>query len=123
MSVEYKVKFTISGEALFALFAKMLPLENLSVEEVLSGVEATPRLAPTMKKRARRRSTGPNLKEGINGILVTTLKDKPLRAVELQPMIKAAGFSANSVNSRLEELRKQGVVERVGDGTWKLNAP
>ncbi len=122
MSVDYKVKFTISGEALFALFAKMLPLENLSVEEVLSGVEATPRLAPTMKKRVKRRSAGPDLKKGINGILVTALKDKPLRAAELGPMIKAAGFSANSVNSRLEELRKQGVIERVGDGTWKLNA-
>ena len=121
MSVDYKVKFTISGEALFALFAKMLPIDDVSIEEVLSGVEPTPRLA--MKKRARRRLPGPNLKEGINGILVTALKDKPLRAVELQPMIKAAGFSANSINSRLEELRKQGVVERVGDGTWKLNAP
>lgn len=123
MSVEYKVKFTISGEALFALFAKLLPIEDISIEEVLSGVETTLHLTPTMKKRARRRSAGPNLKAGINVVLVTAMQDKPpLRAAELQPIVKAAGFSPNSVNSRLEELRKYGVVERAGDGTWKLNA-
>ena len=46
MSVNFKVEFTISGEALFALFAKLLPIEDISIEEVLSRVEATPRLAP-----------------------------------------------------------------------------
>ena len=34
MSVKFKVRFTISGETVFALIAKMLPIEDLEVEEI-----------------------------------------------------------------------------------------
>ncbi len=131
MSVDYKVKFRISGQALFALFAKMLPIDDVSIEEIPS--KLTPVVDPELDKIVRaiahkpkpqknkRPLPGPDLKRGINGIVVTALKDKPIRAVDLQPMIKAAGYSANSISSRLEELRKSGVVSRDSEGFWKLN--
>ena len=43
-----------------------------------------------------------------------------MRALELQPLLKAVGYSINSINSRVESLRQQNIVERVGDGTWRL---
>ena len=39
MSVKFKLGFTVSAETLFGLLSKMLPIEDLSVEEVLSEVE------------------------------------------------------------------------------------
>jgi DNA-binding IclR family transcriptional regulator len=43
-----------------------------------------------------------------------------MKALELQPLIKAAGYSESSINSRLEFLREKGIVERIGDGHWRL---
>ena len=126
MSVKFKVGFTISGETLFALFAKMLPIDDLSVEEVgpwpVTGSKLLPKskTAPTRKPQARKKNNPMRLNMGINGIVLTAMKGKPMRALELQPLLKAAGYSINSINSRLENLRQRNIVERVGDGTWRL---
>jgi|HubBroStandDraft_5_1064220.scaffolds.fasta_scaffold1192908_1 hypothetical protein len=134
MTVKFKIGFTINGETLFGLMSKMLPIENLEVEEVIDSSDhlvlkpvpagamkilnaAKHEPKPQIHKRA---SPGPNLGKGINGIIVAALSDGPKRAADLQPKAVAAGFSANSVTSRLEELRKFGVIERVGDGKWRL---
>jgi hypothetical protein len=136
MTVKFKIGFTIGAETLFGLMSKMLPIENLSVEEL---VEPSDRLflkpVPTgaMKilnaakhkpKRQihKRPSPGPNLKKGINGILMTQLVDGPKRAVEMTPLVVASGYSGNSVISRLEELRKYGVLEHSSDGLWRKKA-
>ena len=122
MSVDYKVKFTISGETLFALFAKMLPIDNVSIEEIPS-IKAEPKpiaLPNGRKPQARKRNNPPRLNMGINGIVLTAMKGKPMKALELTPLIVAAGFSANSINSRLESLRIKGIIERVGDGRWRV---
>ena len=133
MSVKFKIGFTIAGETLFAMIAKMLPIENLSVEE-LAPASKTPladraiahhqKKFPTQPKKqiSQRARPGPNLTHGVNMVIVNELESGPKRASELQPKAKAAGFSANSVNSRLEALRNHGVVERIGDGRWKLKA-
>lgn len=125
MSVKFKLGFTVSAETLFGLLSKMLPIEDLSVEEVLSGVETTPRLAPTQRPaiakpvRARRRGQELNLKEGINGVLVRALENGPLRSSELRSFLTKAGFSANSTSSRLEHLKKHQIVVN-NDGVWRL---
>jgi hypothetical protein len=119
--VKFKIGFTIPSDTLIAMIAKFLPIEDLSVEEIVPRIASTPKPLhlPTTKGKYKRPSPGPNLKKGINGILITELSIGPKRAVELQPKVVAAGFSGNSVNSRLEELRKYGVIERMGDGKWK----
>jgi hypothetical protein len=126
--VKFKVGFTIGSETLFAMIAKMLPIEDVSVEEIAPS--KTPqadraillhqkKFAPRKKKRDR---GGPRLNMGINAIILAELKEGPKREIEMRPKIKAAGFSENSTSSRLEALRGHGVVTRVGDGRWKLNA-
>ena len=128
--MKFKVGFTIGSETLFAMIAKMLPIEDVSVEEI---VESKTPLAdraiahhqkkfPTRPKKqiSQRARPGPSLTRGVNMVIVNELESGPKRASELQPKAKAAGFSANSVNSRLEALRNHGVVERIGDGTWRL---
>lgn len=120
MSVKFKLGFTVSAETLFGLLSKMLPIEDLSVEEVLSRVETTPRLAPTRRPAiAKRRGQELNLKEGINGVLVRALENGPLRSSELRSFLTKAGFSANSTSSRLEHLKKHQIVVN-NDGVWRL---
>ena len=122
MSVNFKVGFTISGETLFALFAKMLPIDDLSVEEIPTHKPpAKPVALPNGRKpQARKKQNPMRLKDGINGIVLTAMSDKPMRALDLKPLVKAAGYSPDSVNSRLEALREKGIIERTGDGRWRV---
>ena len=55
------------------------------------------RLFNERKPQARKRNNAPRLDIGINGIVLTAMKDRPMRAAELKPLIAAAGFSAHSV--------------------------
>ena len=126
--VRFKIGFEIGAETLFGMLSKMLPIDNLSVEEivpikterVITGVKAHPQIrSPTARKK--RHSNGLDLKKGINGVMLAVLNDgQPHRATELRPLVKAAGFSSNSVGSRLQALREKGVVKQIGDGTWRL---
>jgi hypothetical protein len=124
MSVKFRIGLTIDGETLFGIIAKMLPVEDVSVEEVSStlaqraiAIADRPRLK---QKQKQKRQGKVRLKAGINGIILTAMADGPKRALELKPLVEAAGYSQNSVNSRLEELRKKGITERVGDGKWRV---
>jgi hypothetical protein len=125
MIVKYKIAFTMDAETLFGLMSKVLPIENLSVEEL---VEHQPKLpieaiAHAVKhittKRKKRPSIPIRLDRGINGIILTAMLDKPVRAIDIRPKIVAAGFSGNSLTSRMQFLQEHGVIEPLGDGTWK----
>jgi hypothetical protein len=128
MSVKFKIGFTIGAETLFGLMSKMLPIEDLSVEELApkSRVETTPKFveAPWTKRKVRlkpkRRSDGPNLKEGINGIIMLALTERPQRATDLAPLLRQAGFSPNSVSSRLQALERFKIVTRNDEGIWRV---
>lgn len=41
MSVKFKLGFTVSAETLFTLLSKMLPIDDLSVEEVVEPPRAS----------------------------------------------------------------------------------
>ena len=125
MSVKFKIGFTIGAETLFGLMSKMLPIEDLRVEEVMPE-STTPKFveAPWTKRKVRlkpkRRSDGPNLKEGINGIIMLALTERPQRATDLAPLLRQAGFSPNSVSSRLQALEKFKIVTRNDEGIWRV---
>jgi hypothetical protein len=128
MSVKFKIGFTIAGETLFALMSKMLPIENLSVEE-LAPASKTPladraielhRKKFLPRKKMQRASPGPSLTRGINMVIVNELEKGPKREVDIRPKIKAAGFSENSTSSRLQALLEHGIVERPSVGVWRL---
>jgi hypothetical protein len=121
MSVKFRVGFDIDGKTLFGMIAKMLPIDNLSVEELTLTAPAEKRaMLPRQAAKLQRKSSGPNLEKGINKIIVEILSDGvPRRAVEMEPAIEAAGYAKNSVTSRLEALKAQKVVERHAGG-WRL---
>ena len=128
MSVKFKIGFTIAGETLFALMSKMLPIEDLSVEELApSKIPQADRAIELHQKRflprkkKKRFSPGPNFKKGINGIVLTAMKDKPLRTIEMQSG-QGRGFLTEFQSiPRLRRLRDaRMIVERVGDGRWRL---
>ena len=138
MSVKFKLGFTVSAETLFTLMSKLLPIEDLSVEEVIERPStpladraialhqkqflAKPKPKPKPKHRINPRyPDGPNLKMGINGIIVRHLSNgMGHNASELRKALKTGGYSESSLSSRIEELRKHGVVENLGQGTWRL---
>lgn len=122
MTVKFRIGLTITGETLFGLLSKMLPIEDLSVEEIGPSAAVAKRLAAEPKRIGKRQrpNRGPDLKRGINGIIVMALKDGPKREVDIAVKVKAASYSPNSTSSRLEALRRFSVIERSDDGTWKL---
>jgi hypothetical protein len=128
MTVKFRVGFTLTGETLFGMIAKMLPIENLSVEELAPprAPQVTHSLAPPKppkppKSSRKRHSPGPDLKKGINRIIVEIMEDgEPHRAADMQRAIAAGGYSKDSVGSRLEALRAQGIVDHLDDGRWRL---
>lgn len=124
---KFRIAFTIQAETMFHLMSRLLPIDDLEVvEQAPQPQRPVPKLAARVhtaltKPKKKRRSRGIDLEHGINSILVNHLSDgKPHRTQEMQPLTMTGGYSPNSVNSRLEELRKAGIVERVGNGTWKL---
>lgn len=120
MSVKFRVGFDIDGETLFSMIAKMLPIDNLSVEELALTAPAEKRAMLPKQAKLKRKSRGPDLERGINKIIVEILSDgEPRRAVEMEPAIEEAGYAKNSVTSRLEALKMQKVVERHAGG-WRL---
>jgi hypothetical protein len=127
MPVKFKIGFTIPAETLFGLLAKVLPIEDLHVEELLVEKTIQPRVTPAPRtqalgkpKKVKRRSRGLVLNEGINALILNHLADdKPHRAIELEPLLSAAGFSSNSVGSRLQKLRSAGVVFQPELGLWQ----
>ena len=69
--VRFKIGFEIGAETLFGMLSKMLPIDNLSVEEivpikterVITGVRSHPKLATVHNARPKpkRSSREPNL--------------------------------------------------------------
>jgi hypothetical protein len=122
--IKYRLAFTMPAETLFALMAKVLPIEDLSVEEI-APTPARPKLVAQrrLEKPPRKKSNrgGPNLKTGANSIIMELLADGAGHAAnELKPMFKARGLSENGVGSALEKLRRRGVIHHPAVGLWGI---
>jgi hypothetical protein len=125
---KFKIGFTMSAETLFGIISKFVPVENLHVEEVIEHHVPLSDLAirsdkqfDLPKPKRHRRSNRFNPKGGINMIIIEAMADgKPHRPVEFGPLLKANGYSPNSVGSRMTTLLQKGVIAKIGDGTWKL---
>ena len=138
--MKFKIGFTIEGETLFRMLSKFLPVDDLQVEELAPASAPMPvpsvshdwvpgwskQIAKVRKKPRpyKRRPAKPmDLKSGINRVIMEALADgQPHRAAELGPLLVSSGFAANSVSSRLQSLEQHGIIKRIGDGTWTLNA-
>jgi restriction endonuclease Mrr len=130
VTIKYKLGFTIDSEVMFMLLSKFLPVQDLSVEEV---VERLPDPAirfdkrfdlpkPKRMKRARRgKGHTMNLREGVNAIIMRVLADgEPHSAMECKVPVRSSGYSENGIGSRLERLKAHGVVHQPTIGRWQL---
>lgn len=128
--MKYKVTLDIHGEPLIRLLARYAPFDITGVEElppepldpVMSkGIGKQHALPPIRRKKwARKASIPMDLKAGINRIILEMLEVGPRHASDFKKPVSNAGYSPNSVNSRLGKLEAKGIVKRVGNGTWKL---
>lgn len=129
--VKFRIGLTVSAETLFSMMAKMLPIEDLNVEEVrpMQQPRVTPKIAQQVAKLKKpkqvrhRRKTGLNLQEGVNGVLMAVFADgQPHKATEFKEPVTAAGYSHNGIGSRLERLKEHKVVFQPQFGMWQLTA-
>jgi hypothetical protein len=134
MPVKFNVGFTISGETLFALIAKFLPVDDLHVEEVPPlaklKVEKIAQLSGPKKRhkpprpRGNRYSNGPILDGGCNAIVMQLLSDGLTHnARELKGLFEAAGYAPSGVGSRLDKLRDANVIHQPEYGLWQIGEP
>lgn len=134
MSVKFKLGFTVSAETLFTLLSKMLPIDDLSVEEVvepppvpahmdsLDRYMKPPKLIKPQLKTVRRRGRNAlNPNKGVNKIILDMLADgKPHHVAEADGSIKEAGYSPNGMYSRIQRLQRHGLVFQPRKGLWQL---
>lgn len=132
--IKYRLGFTMSAETLFALLGKVLPIEDLSVEEIaptpvrvarqIADSGPHPQLAkPKLKRKGGRApdSYKPNLEAGTNAIILRVLADGQIhRTREIKEGYIAGGFTPNGTGSSIERMRKWGIIERAGLGAWRL---
>ena len=129
MPVKFKIGFQIDAETLFGIIAKFLPLEEVTVEEVVERAHApTPRLpkqaklaAPKPVEQASRRRQL-NLDEGVNAIIMGALADgEPHRASEIINAIAKDGrYATNGMGSRIPRLLRHGYIVRPSQGMYQL---
>lgn len=125
--MKFRINFTVDAQNMFGMLAKMLPVEDVHIEEL---EPARPRLvhntqivnkAQIVKKRGRRGASSLSLNDGCNKVIMEALADgSPHTAVEIKPWMKAAGLSENSVSSRLAKLRDRGVLTQLERGLWQI---
>ena len=129
--IKYRLAFTMPAETLFALMAKVLPIEDLSVEEIApTPAKAARQLADNgqlVKPKRRRRATRTpesyqvNLKEGVNGVLMDILSDGQVHETAVfKPAMTTRGYAAAGTSSALAKLLKRGVVFQPEFGLWQL---
>jgi hypothetical protein len=132
MPVKFKIGFQIDAETLFSIVAKFLPLDNLSVEEVIERPHPAPqpriagypqptKLAKPQKRRPghRRTHTPPKLDKGVNKIILDALADGNTHPPsELKAAIKAGGYSPHSLGSRMGQLIRDGHVVQPDYGVY-----
>ena len=130
MTVKFKINFTIGAETLFGIMAKVLPLENLSVVEVVERPQrATPELpktvmaalahtgTPTIKRRRR--------SSDVNGGQLKVLADHArahgvVGYGDLGNALKAAGFAKAGVGSAIKRALDRGILSRHENGGYTV---
>jgi hypothetical protein len=125
MTVKFRIGFQIDAETLFGIIAKFLPLENMSVEEVVErperpppGLPKTVMAALTRTDIKRRRSS-----RGVDGGQLKVLADHArahgvVGFGDLGDALKAAGFAKAGVGSAIKRALDRGVLRRHENGGY-----
>ena len=129
MTIKYKLAFTIDSETLFGILSKFLPIQDLSVEEVMEPQPVPAHMdylerhmKVTKRKRAPRVSGyAINIFAGVNAIVIAALADgKAHTLIDSHANIAAAGYSTSGLYSRVQRLVKHGYIVKVRSGYYQL---
>lgn len=129
MTVKYRLNFVMSADTLFGLLARVLPIEELSVEEIAPTpvrtlrVERLPKPKPKPQPQRARRVSGyaANLEAGTNAAILKVLADgQTHRTREIKDAFLAAGYNPNGTGSSISRQQKWGLIETAGPGQWRL---
>jgi hypothetical protein len=127
--MKYKMSFTIDSEALFSIMARMLPIDDLAVEEVapIMPPQAAIRFdkrfdqpPKSTRKGEKRKKGSADLTQGVNAIIMSVLADgAPYKYSELREAIAKTTYSPNGIGSRVDRLVEFGYVVRLGGGMYR----
>lgn len=130
MSVKFRLAFDVEAETLFSLMSKLLPIDNLRVEELRPSVApklmAQPKLAaPKAKRKGSSRGLGSrggvDITKGMAQIIIDLLSDgKPHGALEIIALAVKRGYSKSGVTSRLIKLKAHGLIHQPEYGRWAI---
>jgi hypothetical protein len=126
MSVKFRLSFTVEAETMFGLMAKLMPIEDLSVEELREREpRALPKIAariaaPKPKPQPKRPHREIKLDKGMNACAMRVFADgEPHQFKEVAEALKEAGFSGNGVGNLLNRLARYDLVVSLGQGAYR----
>jgi hypothetical protein len=132
MTIKYKLGFTIDSETLFGILSKFLPIQDLSVEEVMEPLpagaqailDAGRKLTHERAKQVRKtKGSGYALNPfaGANAIILAAFSDgEPHPGNICFTSMKAAGFATNGIYGKFERLRRHKLMFQPRPGLWQL---
>jgi hypothetical protein len=129
MSVKFNIGFQIDAETLFGIIAKFLPVENLSVEEVVERPQQPPMpKLPRTVMAALAHTETPKIKRrrqslGANGGQLKVLADHArahgvVTHAGLGDALKAAGFAKAGAGSAIKRALDSGILSRHGNNGY-----
>jgi hypothetical protein len=141
--IKYKIGLTISADTLFGLIAKFLPIEDLSVQEIVNKPETkqsemakliaknmpkitdkleAPKPKLTMKQIQRTRFNHPSGKRVFDFIVefIEKQPDKTATYGQMGHFIMKQGFSKSSINNGLTRLVLNNVIRKTDYGVYTM---
>jgi hypothetical protein len=130
MPVKFKLGFTIDAKTLFGIMSQFLPVQDLSVEEVIEREPdpairfdqrfdlPKPKRAPQVRKTT---SKVVNLHAGMNAIIMSMYRDGEVHpSAGLRTAFKAGGYSVNGLHGKLNRLCYHGYMTKVRRGEYQI---
>jgi hypothetical protein len=136
MSVKFRLGFTVEAETMFSLMAKLLPIEDLSVEELREPprrvsfspntfAAPAPKLAKPHRLQAPKRARKglPATGGGRFKAMMPAFANGPLTLPEMRAIMTDNGYSHNGLSSAVNQWIRFGLIEKTGQGTYRAKLP
>jgi hypothetical protein len=129
---KYKIGFTIQAETLFAMMAKMLPIDDVKIQEFIEPpLEKQSKVAqqviaalgaPQKEKpiKLQKHFYHPSGKTCQNFILEFLQKRPSATWSEMSHFLVSLGYNKSSVNNAVSRLVEKKFIERVTTGVYRL---
>jgi hypothetical protein len=131
MSVKFRLGFTVDAQTMFSLMAKLLPIDDLQVEELIERPAPMSKLvkasiaiqAPKVRKPYTRTRRGDPPTGGARfAVLQPAFAKGPLRLTEIREIFRNYNFATNGLSSAIAAWVQYGLIEKIGPGQYRLKA-